>query len=457
MIRFSQVTLLILVVGLASATRGDLRVRPAEFTSDYQFPATSAPLPRAKLFEYVDLVVLVAAIALASFFTLRTRSRRALFILMLIALGYFGFYRGGCVCPIGAIQNVAMGLFNPDYRVPMVVLAFFLLPLVFTLLFGRTFCGSVCPLGAIQDLVALRPIRIAKWVEHSLGLLPWIYLSAAVVLAGMGCTFIICRADPFVSIFRIIPVGKWANALLHQAPPPGGVLGISGKVEMLILAGIFLMIGVFVARPYCRFLCPYGAILRVFSRLSWRHTTITPDECVQCRLCEQSCPYNAIRRPSGPGPGAARSKEKKRLAILILLLPALTAAGAVMGRSVSEQLAKLDYTVALAERVRLEETLLVEGQTDASEAFRATGRPNSDLYAQSLGIKGSYRTATAVMGGFIGMVIALKLISLSVHRTRTDYLPDRAKCISCGRCWSFCPVEQQRLKKAQSNGATGNE
>ena len=432
-------------------------MRPAEFTSDYRFPTTTAPPPRATICEYVDLIVLAAAIALGSYFALKKRSRRALFVLMLLSMGYFGFYRGGCVCPIGAIQNVAMGLFNSHYRVPLVVLGFFLLPLIFTLLFGRTFCGSVCPLGAVQDLVALRPVRIGQWLEHSLGLLAWVYLAGAVVLASAGSTFIICRSDPFVAIFRIIPVGQWANALLREGSTPGEVLSTSGKVEMLVLAGIFLVIGVFVARPYCRFLCPYGAILRVFSRLARWHVTITPDECVQCRLCEQACPYGAIRRPTGPHPIATRSKETRRLVILILLFPVLIAAGAALGRAVSGQLAKLDYTVALAERVRLEETHQVTGQTDASEAFSVSGQSSSDLYAQAQEIKGSFRTASAIMGGFIGMVIALKLITLSVHRTRTDYLPDRAKCISCGRCWSFCPVEQQRLKKAQSNEATGSE
>jgi len=94
--RFFQVVLFVLVASSATASPGDLRVRPAEFTSDYRFPTTTAPPPRATICEYVDLIVLAAAIALGSYFALRKRSRRALFVLMLLSMGYFGFYRGGC-------------------------------------------------------------------------------------------------------------------------------------------------------------------------------------------------------------------------------------------------------------------------------------------------------------------------------------------------------------------------
>ena len=71
-----------------------------------------------------------------------------------VAVGWLGFWREGCICSIGAIQNVALALGDSGYTIPASVVVLFTLPLVFTLLFGRTFCAAVCPLGGVQELVA---------------------------------------------------------------------------------------------------------------------------------------------------------------------------------------------------------------------------------------------------------------------------------------------------------------
>ncbi|GAG34433.1 unnamed protein product, partial [marine sediment metagenome] len=196
----------------------------------------------------------------------------------IFSLAYFGFYRAGCICPIGAIQNVTLALADGAYFLPATVALVFALPLLFACLFGRVFCGGVCPLGAIQDLVLIRPVRIPTWLQHGLGLVPFVYLAAAVVLAATDSMFIICRYDPFVSFFRL-----------------------AGRFPMLIAGGVFLLVSTFVGRPYCRFVCPLGALLGVCSRWAWRRASITPDKCVTCSLCEDACPFGAIRKPIPEG------------------------------------------------------------------------------------------------------------------------------------------------------------
>jgi polyferredoxin len=116
-------------------------------------PSPTVPGPRQDIYEYIDAVVLLAALGISSYLILKKRSRRAIFVLMVFSLIYFGFWREGCVCPIGAIQNIILSFFDAGYAVPITVAAFFLLPLLFTLFFGRTFCAAVCPLGAVQDFV----------------------------------------------------------------------------------------------------------------------------------------------------------------------------------------------------------------------------------------------------------------------------------------------------------------
>jgi len=481
---------------LSTCAVAEERFPPPEFETGYTFPEpTAIPASEPDIIGYVDVAVLIAALSAASYLALKGRDRLGLFALMLFCLAYFGFGlfrigqftvgplviwgqrlgpytvgpldfgQVGCVCAIGSIQNVSLALFGSGYTIPLTVAAFFLVPLVFALLFGRTFCAAVCPLGAIQDLVVLRPGGIPSplaraatrggWlggafpevppvVEHVLGMVPYVYLAAAVVLAATDSAFIICRHDPFVSLLRL-----------------------NGSVRMLLLGFGFLAVGVFIARPYCRFLCPYGAILRPLSKLSLTHLTITPDECIRCRLCEDACPFGAIQPPSEPLSPAERPRAKRRLALLIALTPLLAIAGGWLGGLTGPLLARTHPTVQTARRVRMEETGAVKGTSDLSDAFRKTGRTHQQLYADAQaaadqftakwtlvrlgGPEGSTRRIAFgwahLMGALLGLIVAGKLIQLSVRRTRTDYEPDRAKCLSCGRCFTYCPREQDRLKK----------
>ena len=110
---------------------------------------------------------------------------------------------------------------------------------------------------------------------------------------------------------------------------------------------------------------------------------IPPQECIQCRLCEDACPYGAIREPTVVPGGAERRDGRRRLAATLLLLPVLVGPGRLAGRRLEAPLAQVHPTVQLAERLRLEETGQVEGTTDASEAFRNTRPSPAELYAEA--------------------------------------------------------------------------
>ncbi len=430
------------------------RFPPPEFESGYTQPTTTRPHGRAGWADYTDLAVLAGALVLASAATLWLRRRWVIVLISVASLGYFGFYKQGCICPIGAIQNVAMAVFSTDgYVIPLTVAGFFLLPLIAALFFGRSFCAAVCPLGITQDLLALKPLRVPTWLDRALSLLPWVYLGAAVLFAVTGSAMIICRYDPFVAIFRLVPLGKIFEGFARNDPELNPA-ALSGRLDLLILTASFLLVGVFIARPYCRYFCPYGALLGLMSRFALKRVRITPTECIQCKLCENSCPVNAIRTPTPQAGPKERLAGKGSLAVMLAILPVLIVGGGVLGGMLGTTMARMHATVQLADRVRLENSGAVKGTTDASEAFRATGESAESLYAQAAQIESRFTSLTKpfgvgiggahLFGAFVGLVVGLKLVGLSIRRRRNDYEPDDASCISCGRCFATCPMEQAR-------------
>jgi ferredoxin len=416
---------LFLLFALLSCTAiAEQRFPPPDFEGGHQLPVTTTPPARGLILQYLDVAVLGASLALASVLVFKKRSRKGLITLSIFSVLYFGFWRKGCVCSIGSVQNVALGLFDRSYAVPAGVTAFFVLPLVFALFAGRAFCAGVCPHGALQDLVLLKPVKVPPWLEQALSVLPYIYLGAGVLFAATGSAFIICQYDPFVPIFRM-----------------------NGRTLMVLAGAALLLLGVFVGRPYCRFLCPYGALLKLGAIVAKWRVRVTPDYCTQCRLCEASCPFGAMREPeSGAGVAPTLAKDRRRLALLLALVPALMAGGSWLGWRFSAPASRLHPTVSLAEQfVRAQGTAPKFGVLTPDElALERARQTPQEILIDARRIRARFATAGTIFGAWVGLVIGAKLVSRSLRRRRNDYEPDRGDCFECARCFEYCPNELVR-------------
>jgi NosR/NirI family nitrous oxide reductase transcriptional regulator len=413
-----SIIFLLLVVLQPMISIAAQRFPKPEFETGYTQPNTLVPSPRLEILAVMDVAVLLITLSFISWLVIKKRSRKGVFWVSLFSLGYFGFYREGCVCSIGSIQNVTLAIFDNSYAIPLTVIAFFIIPLVFTLFFGRTFCAGVCPFGAMQDLVSFAPQKLGSRLNAVLGLIPYLYLGLAVLYAATGTDFIICRYDPFVGIFRF-----------------------DASFGMLIFAGTLLISGIFLARPYCRFLCPYGVLLNWFSRFSRKHITITPSECIQCRLCEDSCPYDAIDMPR-IGKNPEDKKATLRNFILIcLLIPLLIVTGGFLGSQIHETLALVNSKVRLAQTVSDPVKMQEQPETFEAKAFRSSGKTVEQVYSDASLILKRFYAGGWILGGFIGLVFGMLIAGRMMAKYHTDYVPNKGTCFSCTRCVDYCPIK----------------
>jgi len=67
------------------------------------------------------------------------------------------------------------------------------------------------------------------------------------------------------------------------------------------------------------------------------------------------------------------------------------------------------------------------------------------LLKSATSLRRRFWIACVLFGGWVGLVISVKLVSLSLRTRRTDFEPDRGACFACARCFRSCPQELVRI------------
>lgn len=189
-------------------------------------------------------------------------------------------------CPIGSLQAT---LGSRNYKFAFYVLGFLMIIGAF---FGRFVCGFLCPFGLIQDLLYKIPFfrklkklpgdKFLKWLKFVILLLFVIILPLFAVDAfGQGSPWFCEYICPSGTLGAGIPL-----TVLNE-----GLRSIIGwlyawKITILV---VIIFLSILIYRPFCRYLCPLGAIYGLFNKISLYRYRIDETKCTSCGACQKAC------------------------------------------------------------------------------------------------------------------------------------------------------------------------
>jgi polyferredoxin len=186
--------------------------------------------------------------------------------------------------PIAGLMNLKYWLLGG--KIPQVHPAALFLLITFlamSFLFRKAFCSWLCPVGTLSEYLwragkklFKRNFNLPRWIDLPLRGLK--YLLLGFFLWAISTMSVVGIHDFMVSPYGLIADVKMLNFFRH--------IGETG----VIVLSIFAVASVFIPNFWCRFLCPYGALLGLTSWLSPTRIRRNPETCIDCAKCAKACP-----------------------------------------------------------------------------------------------------------------------------------------------------------------------
>jgi polyferredoxin len=156
---------------------------------------------------------------------------------------------------------------------------FWILVFISVLFFGRAFCGWFCWFGGYLELVEWGitdkiKIKIPRRLPLYLGAIPFVGLALKVYSALL------------VNWINNVPT-SFAFVLADVEPWGGQQTGISILITLILYGPVLFY--VFGSRAWCRYLCPIGALLKIFNFVGLGKIRLTSDDCIGCESCNRAC------------------------------------------------------------------------------------------------------------------------------------------------------------------------
>jgi transcriptional regulator of nitric oxide reductase/ferredoxin len=210
--------------------------------------------------------------------------RLSMLAFMVVFVGFWAQGQLSIVTPVGIVSSIVEGRSLVFLLYEPFILAVWAVTLVTLVVYGRGFfCGWLCPYGALQEFayaagrkLRLPKIRVHPWDDRRLKRVKYIVLAlliAASFASPVAADYLV-ELEPF----------KTAITLMFDRGPP-----------FVVYALFWLVLGAFLFKGFCRYVCPLGAVLAIagkFRRLDW---IARRSECGSpCQFCKAKCDYGAI-------------------------------------------------------------------------------------------------------------------------------------------------------------------
>ncbi len=189
------------------------------------------------------------------------------------------------LCPFGGVVTLYHLAVMESLIQKIHMSAVILMGLIFllTVLFGPVFCGWVCPLGTAQEWVGILGRKligkkynslIPKRVDRLLRYLRYGVLIWVVFVTARSGQLLFEKVDPYNALFTF-----WSE---------------EAALPALVILSAVLGTALLVERPWCKYLCPYGALLGIFNRVRIFKIVRRKETCISCSKCDRSCPMNIM-------------------------------------------------------------------------------------------------------------------------------------------------------------------
>ncbi len=156
--------------------------------------------------------------------------------------------------------------------------------ILISLTFGKSFCSWFCPIGFISELIGdfgekifKRRLKLPKWLDYPLRSLKYLFLGYLVYSVVFVMSTLALRAfldSPYNIVSDVKMYAFFADI---------------SQTAIIVIAVLFVL-SIVIRNFWCRFLCPYGALLGIFSILSPNKIQRNASSCIDCGLCNKACP-----------------------------------------------------------------------------------------------------------------------------------------------------------------------